>query len=747
MTIPPLSVTPAQLFVATMTLDGALYGQGLSSMTVSFFFQGSTATVTTNSVGVATASFTAPSATGTFPLSGLFAGTTVYLSTQAFSSVIVSTGGGSGSGSSGGGGTGTVLIESPAIATVSQLFIASATLTQTSGGTAVSSETISFYLLGTTVTAVTNSVGLATAAFTAPATSGTWIMSSSFAGDVTYAAASSTASLTVLPETTQLIVPDVLTSSGAVFVTTATLAVVSPLGPVSGASLQFVFQGATATETTDGFGNGESTFTAPGSSGTYVMLVSYAGSPVYAAVSATATVTVQFAGGGTSGGSTGGGNEAARVAFLSATTDAIQSTSFTATAVFTDLTTNLPVAGRTLNFVFQGSTTSAVTTSSGTASVLLAPEPLGQYPLSVYFLGDSTYSATSATGTVIVGLGLQPADPMNLVVTTQTATNVLIAWNPVTRSVGGVNLSSEAVTYSVELSTNLVQNQWTHDLSVSTSMPTSLTLSTFSAVTWLRVVALTPDGFRSPGVAALELSPYVSPNRVFLSANQAAWVEVPPDANADLQSGGSASSIVLTTISAQGYVFAYQMSVYNGSTYNTNFAFNSSNGVNLVVSIPQAQQTAGAGAAAYKPSDINGLGLYYNTGSSWVLLGGIQNDQTGEVSINLRRTGSFAAGYAALAGSFSLTTIQNRVFTPLSSDINYNRAYFYFQNPSGNTVNIRIFDITGAQVRSTLSTGGSNIYYWDGTDDSGRVVKSGVYIYQIETAGQKPQTGTIAVAK
>lgn len=58
------------------------------------------------------------------------------------------------------------------------------------------------------------------------------------------------------------------------------------------------------------------------------------------------------------------------------------------------------------------------------------------------------------------------------------------------------------------------------------------------------------------------------------------------------------------------------------------------------------------------------------------------------------------------------------------------------------TNSVSIYDAAGNKIR-TISAGTSS---WDGRDDSGKIVESGVYIYQFSQGGQR-MSGVIAVAK
>lgn len=99
---------------------------------------------------------------------------------------------------------------------------------------------------------------------------------------------------------------------------------------------------------------------------------------------------------------------------------------------------------------------------------------------------------------------------------------------------------------------------------------------------------------------------------------------------------------------------------------------------------------------------------------------------------------------APLASAFRLTGVAPRVFSPRAADPAVNRVKFTFSNPDGAEVTVRIFDVTGALVRRNLDYSGADLV-WNGRDQSGSLVKGGLYIYQLE-AGDKVLTGTVVVA-
>jgi hypothetical protein len=79
-----------------------------------------------------------------------------------------------------------------------------------------------------------------------------------------------------------------------------------------------------------------------------------------------------------------------------------------------------------------------------------------------------------------------------------------------------------------------------------------------------------------------------------------------------------------------------------------------------------------------------------------------------------------------------------RIITPNGDGINDTVAFptLGFQDE------VRIFDVRGRRVRTIRSP----LFIWDGRDDDGAIVESGVYIYQYTLAGDRV-SGVIAVAK
>ena len=103
------------------------------------------------------------------------------------------------------------------------------------------------------------------------------------------------------------------------------------------------------------------------------------------------------------------------------------------------------------------------------------------------------------------------------------------------------------------------------------------------------------------------------------------------------------------------------------------------------------------------------------------------------------------------AETFSLRETPRRIITP-DSNAGGNAVFvLLFDNPAADIVTqAKIYDLNGSEVADfTDITGtGSNPtrLVWDGRDRSGSIVRSGVYIYQVQ-AGNSLTNGTIVVAR
>ena len=87
-------------------------------------------------------------------------------------------------------------------------------------------------------------------------------------------------------------------------------------------------------------------------------------------------------------------------------------------------------------------------------------------------------------------------------------------------------------------------------------------------------------------------------------------------------------------------------------------------------------------------------------------------------------------------------------FTPHSSNADFNRVVFparAIEDAEGEFT-VLIFDINGGLVIELKGDAGARELEWNGQDEDGNVVESGVYVYQMQV-GESFKTGTLIVAK
>ena len=145
-----------------------------------------------------------------------------------------------------------------------------------------------------------------------------------------------------------------------------------------------------------------------------------------------------------------------------------------------------------------------------------------------------------------------------------------------------------------------------------------------------------------------------------------------------------------------------------------------------------------------------------------------ENDETGYTSIDDRKLkiGSFTYTVSAIdeAGNES-EPIEKRLrifakpypnpFTPLSPDKDFNQIVFparAIEDASGESEDasgeftVLIYDIDGMLVKTLTALPDETELTWDGRDETGEIVESGVYVYQLQV-GESFKTGTVIVAK
>ncbi len=137
---------------------------------------------------------------------------------------------------------------------------------------------------------------------------------------------------------------------------------------------------------------------------------------------------------------------------------------------------------------------------------------------------------------------------------------------------------------------------------------------------------------------------------------------------------------------------------------------------------------------------VQNLSIQWWDGFVWRGGGGTINTKTNTISTRISAL-SFVAIMAAPVMTPEDRRPLERVITPNSDGIN-DVLNFAFGDLAED-VKVEIFDVGGHRVRTLHSL--TNMQ-WDGRDDDGKVVESGVYIYQYDV-NSKRISGVVAVAK
>ena len=140
----------------------------------------------------------------------------------------------------------------------------------------------------------------------------------------------------------------------------------------------------------------------------------------------------------------------------------------------------------------------------------------------------------------------------------------------------------------------------------------------------------------------------------------------------------------------------------------------------------------------YKTSSLK---VFWWDGFNWRLLGGKKDQALNLITYGNIKHFSMYALFPANALSDNDYRPKERIITPATID-GHNDSALFTGLVDGDTVNI--YDIRGRKIRQ-LNNG---VFSWDGKDDGGQIVESGIYIYQIKlNESGKIISGTVVVAK
>lgn len=128
-------------------------------------------------------------------------------------------------------------------------------------------------------------------------------------------------------------------------------------------------------------------------------------------------------------------------------------------------------------------------------------------------------------------------------------------------------------------------------------------------------------------------------------------------------------------------------------------------------------------------------------GKLWRPLGSSKDPELNTLTLRVTNNMNLIAIIAATVSSASDNRPAQRVITPNGDSANDSLDFTFLDQVS--EIRVEIFDITGQRIRSLAGVG---TVPWNGRNDSGEVVESGVYIYQYTDSGERI-SGLVAVAK
>jgi len=173
--------------------------------------------------------------------------------------------------------------------------------------------------------------------------------------------------------------------------------------------------------------------------------------------------------------------------------------------------------------------------------------------------------------------------------------------------------------------------------------------------------------------------------------------------------------------------------------------------VSYALNTSQASQLgAGSSLRAAEAQAIAEIAsLFWFNGTQFIRLGGTIILDQQAFQITTKNLGLYEIRVSRAPGEFGLSrgSPYPRVITPNGNE--NRRVFFFADNPTDAPLEGTIYDVRGAKVRelrvNAMSPTPTSVV-WDGRDEQGAVVPSGVYLYEIR-AGDDSVTGTVAVAR
>jgi hypothetical protein len=393
------------------------------------------------------------------------------------------------------------------------------------------------------------------------------------------------------------------------------------------------------------------------------------------------------------------------------------------------------------------------TTNSTAQDTGLSPSTTYYYRVRA-FNGDNVVTAytsilSASTNPPAMTSPLAP----NGLLSTISGSQATLSWSPVTLDTQG-----NAVTIDHYVLQRYQAIDSTPTLTVNVTGATNYTDNTFGADYFYTIQAVSTNG----SVSALSDYLDAQGNRYALAADDPSTrVVMPHDAALYLVKGNNPYGDdieILLTHQPQDEVNvtlrSYLISARTVSTQQTltPFSFPLSDvsvQLGFGAAVGSLHLSVSQRAAVTSGSIAQIISVYWFNGSTYVQIGDPVLTSGQSIGVDVRNLGTYQLRAVTLGSHFQLTqgSPYPRVITPNGAE--NRRVFFFFDNPMGDSVTGAIYDVRGAKVRDLQINSQSptpNCLVWDGKDNQGSVVHSGVFLYKIST-GQDTVTGTVVVAR
>jgi hypothetical protein len=390
---------------------------------------------------------------------------------------------------------------------------------------------------------------------------------------------------------------------------------------------------------------------------------------------------------------------------------------------------------------------------STTTALALTNRPLTAqtsywFKLSAYDRGGNESVQTSTVS--VLPFTIAPMEPIGMRVSA-TSSTVTFGWSPVRRFSDstlfddpGAPVDDELIGYSVRRSTSICEPVFTW-LSSATVSQSSFTDTHNGSAFYYQLKSYNTQGFSTSTLVLSSLGDYSyfaddCASAITLDDSQAASLRAADNGlGADIQ----IRRRVREEDASQGGVLQSVefRAMLDGATELPAFHFSKPARIKL-------RYGTGYGGFSLQAGPVSDhVGMYWHNGAEFKKLYGSVDPFSKEVAVETPNIGLFQLRtlFRQNSAVFDVSNLSSRVITPNGDGLNDILIFTYDPGPNNILPTGAIHDMRGAYVAPMLPGLVPNTLTWDGKMN-GRVVTSGVYVYQIKGDG-KTFNGTIVIAR